>query len=145
MQIDKQHTVFILFLFYLFVLMTLSFVGVGMHDIRMDNYEGVSHNFVPFSTLMGYVLHIDHYNVDTWFYNTFGIVILFMPLGFLLPYVFSNLNTLTYVLYFSLVLSMSIEAFQFLTKLGVLDVDDVILNSLGASLGYLIFKSKKLI
>ncbi|MGM0854053.1 MAG: VanZ family protein [Bacillota bacterium] len=143
MQINKQHTVFIiLFLFYLFVLMVVSFVGLGfgMNHSRTINYEGVYNNFVPLKTLVGYVFNIDHYNFDTWFYNTFGIVILFMPLGFLLPKVFSNLNTLKNVLYFSLVLSMCIEVFQFLTKLGVLDVDDVILNLVGATLGYLIFK-----
>jgi glycopeptide antibiotics resistance protein len=140
---QKQHTVFItLFLFYLFVLLVVSFVGLGfgMNHLRMINYEGINNNFVPLNTLSGYVSNIDHYNFDTWFYNTFGIVILFMPFGFLLPKVFSNLNTLKNVLYFALALSMCIEFFQFLTKKGVLDVDDVILNLVGAALGYLIYK-----
>ncbi|MBN8194230.1 VanZ family protein [Bacillus sp. NTK074B] len=140
---QKQHTIFIiLFLFYLFVLLVVSFVGLGfgMNHLRTINYEEVNNNFVPLKTLIGYVFNIDHYNFDTWFYNTFGIVILFMPLGFLLPKVFSNLNTLKNVLFFALVLSLCIEVFQFLTKLGVLDVDDVILNLIGAALGYLIFK-----
>ncbi|BCB05177.1 VanZ family protein [Bacillus sp. KH172YL63] len=140
---QKQHTIFIiLFLFYLFVLLVVSFVGLGfgMNHLRTINYEEVNNNFVPLKTMIGYVFNIDHYNFDTWFYNTFGIVILFMPLGFLLPKVFSNLNTLKNVLFFTLVLSLCIEVFQYLTKLGVLDVDDVILNLIGAALGYLIFK-----
>jgi glycopeptide antibiotics resistance protein len=143
---QKQHTVFItLFLFYLFVLLVVSFVGLGfeMNHLRMINYEVVNNNFVPLKTLSGYVFNIDHYNFDTWFYNTFGIVILFMPLGFLLPKVFSNLNTLKNVLYFALVLSMCIEVFQFLTKLGVLDIDDIILNLVGAALGNQLFKIQR--
>ncbi|WP_201716898.1 VanZ family protein [Rossellomorea arthrocnemi] len=140
MQKYKQYAVFILFLFYLFWLMVMSFVGIGTRHLRANNYEGINNNFIPFHTVISYVFEIDHYNFDTWFYNTIGVVIIFMPLGFLLPKVFSNFNTLKSVLYFSLVMSMSIEIVQFLTRLGVLDVDDVILNLAGAAIGYLISK-----
>jgi glycopeptide antibiotics resistance protein len=140
MQKYKQYAVFILFLFYLFWLMVMSFVGIGTRHLRANNYEGINNNFIPFHTVISYVFEIDHYNFDTWFYNTIGVVIIFMPLGYLLPKVFSHFNTLKSVLYFSLVMSMSIEIVQFLTRLGVLDVDDVILNLAGAGIGYLISK-----
>jgi glycopeptide antibiotics resistance protein len=140
MQKYKQYAVFILFLFYLFWLMVMSFVGIGTRHLRVNNYEGINNNIIPFHTVISYVFEINHYNFDTWFYNTIGVVIIFMPLGFLLPKVFSHFNTLKSVLYFSLVMSMSIEIVQFLTRLGVLDVDDVILNLAGAAIGYLTSK-----
>ncbi|MFC3041456.1 VanZ family protein [Virgibacillus xinjiangensis] len=38
-----------------------------------------------------------------------------------------------------LLFSFSIEILQYVTQLGVFDVDDIILNTLGGYLGFLIF------
>jgi glycopeptide antibiotics resistance protein len=140
MLINKWKSAFVLFFIYFVLLIVVSFLGIDWYTLRMTYYDGVNHNLVPFKTLTGYILGLDHYNFDTWFYNTFGVVILFMPLGFLLPKAFLDVKTLKSVFCFSLLLSSFIEVMQFATKLGVLDIDDVFLNVIGAAFGYLILR-----
>jgi glycopeptide antibiotics resistance protein len=61
-----------------------------------------------------------------------------MPLGFLLPLLFFKFNSLKKVFLVSVVVSVCIELLQFILSVGSLDIDDVILNTIGGILGYLI-------
>lgn len=74
------------------------------------------------------------------FINVFGNIIAFMPMGFFLPAVtgkrLGSMQILLLVFFFSL----AVETVQLLTKLGCFDVDDLILNTLGGLLGYLIYR-----
>ena len=76
--------------------------------------------------------------------NTFGNVALFMPLGVLLPLVSNRFRLLRRVLVVAFCLSVSIEATQFVLRfLGnprAVDIDDVILNTLGGCLGFAFYK-----
>lgn len=77
--------------------------------------------------------------------NTLGNLALFVPLGILLPLTSNRFRTLRRVLLFALCLSLSIEAIQFLLRFfgnpRAVDIDDVILNTLGACVGFAIYKS----
>ena len=68
-----------------------------------------------------------------------------MPLGILLPLVSNRLRTLKRVLVVALVLSLTIEATQFLLRFvgnpRAVDIDDVILNTLGACVGFALYKA----
>lgn len=77
--------------------------------------------------------------------NLFGNVICFMPFGFLIPTLSKNriLNNIVSVTIFAMAFSMLIETAQLVTKVGAFDVDDIILNTLGGFLGYVIFKMAK--
>jgi glycopeptide antibiotics resistance protein len=132
----------IVFLSYFLLLMIVSFLGIDINNLRSP-LIGVESNLVPLKTLSGFVSNFQHYNFDTWLYNTLGPFLIFMPLGFLLPRVFLNLKTFWRVICFSFFLSICIEFLQFVTKLGVLDIDDIILNLGGAALGY--FVSRKIL
>ena len=65
-------------------------------------------------------------------------IILFIPLGFLLPYAFAKVRFWK-TLGISLLLSVGIEAIQYFAQLGCCDIDDVINNTLGACIGYSCF------
>lgn len=62
-------------------------------------------------------------------------IVLFMPLGFLLPYVWPKLNFYKTLL-LAFILSVAIEFTQYIAQLGCCDVDDVINNLIGTCLGY---------
>lgn len=67
-------------------------------------------------------------------------VALFIPIGFLLPYVDKDrLNDLLYPLLFGLALSVLIESTQFYFDLGQADLTDIVANVLGTALGYMLF------
>ena len=67
-----------------------------------------------------------------------------MPLGFLLPLTSGRLRSLTRVLAIAFCLSFSIETIQFILRFvgndRAVDIDDVLLNTFGACLGFVIYK-----
>lgn len=66
-------------------------------------------------------------------------IILFIPLGFLLPYMWPKLNFWKTTLA-GLLFSISIEGTQYFAQLGCCDIDDVINNTLGTCIGYGCFR-----
>jgi len=68
------------------------------------------------------------------FNNIFGNIVLFMPLPFFLNRIF-NIQKSAAIVFIGLLLSVWVEAMQYLFILGVTDIDDVLLNVLGTYLG----------
>ena len=71
--------------------------------------------------------------------NLIGNVIMFIPLGFGLPWVFERLRRLWKTLLVSAGIIILVETIQLVTLLGHCDVDDLILNLIGVSAGYLLY------
>ena len=66
-------------------------------------------------------------------------VIMLMPLGFLLPYIWRNFRNPIKVALTGLVFSVFIEFAQLPTN-RLIDIDDLLMNTLGAVLGYVVWK-----
>lgn len=66
--------------------------------------------------------------------NLFGNIILFMPLPFILIVLFRITNKM-HVLLIGAGLSILIETSQYIFRIGIPDIDDVLLNSLGVVVG----------
>lgn len=66
-------------------------------------------------------------------------ILLFVPLGMLTPVVKESFGTLQKNFILGFVLSLSIEVLQILTKRGWFDVDDVINNTLGTVIGFILY------
>ncbi|MGM0867535.1 MAG: VanZ family protein [Bacillota bacterium] len=139
MKSNLSKSLYVLFILYFFILLIVSLWGINKFTQRPSGYNGVSHNVIPFDTIQTYLFNFHSYNFDTWFYNTFGVVLLFVPLGFLLPVVLKNVQSLRRVISVSVCVSIFIEATQYITNLGVFDIDDIILNTIGTVLGFLLF------
>lgn len=74
------------------------------------------------------------------FINLVGNVIAFVPFGAILPVLSVNARGLLRAAFFTFELSLVIETVQLVFKVGSFDVDDLILNTLGGIVGYIIFK-----
>ncbi len=72
------------------------------------------------------------------FTNLFGNVIIFMPFGFFMPMA-SKYRSFLVTLFGSFGLSLCVETFQFFSRVGSFDVDDLLLNTIGGVAGYLLF------
>lgn len=73
--------------------------------------------------------------------HAFLNVLLFVPLGYLLPA--SNPQALSragFAVFGGLIASTVIEGLQMILGLGMCDIDDVIANALGAIIGYIIYR-----
>lgn len=67
-------------------------------------------------------------------------VILYMPLGYLIPCLSgSKRHGLLRIAWIGLSISLSFELIQLITKLGKFDMDDLINNTLGATVGYILY------
>ncbi|MFS0557773.1 VanZ family protein [Brevibacillus sp. 179-C9.3 HS] len=93
-----------------------------------------------FQTLVDYVYHYDRYNVDILVFNLAGNVILFVPLGLLVPLVFFRFQNIHRVFFLTLAVSLLIEILQLMLSLGSFDVDDLLLNVVGGLIGYGMFR-----
>lgn len=93
---------------------------------------------MPINASVKNFLALGHAETKEWIAfgtNLFGNIALFIPLPFLLIS-FLRIRTLPNVLLASFIASLSVEAMQFLFKRGVADVDDILLNVLGALIGF---------
>lgn len=81
----------------------------------------------------------------TWrfIYHFCGNALWFLPLGFLLPTLWSRPFNLWQTILTGFSLSVLLETMQYLLATGATDIDDVLLNTMGTALGYAIFALRK--
>lgn len=149
----KKSIVWVLFLVYLLLLFRVILLKYGFTyslylmknhgSIPLD--ERIRHsNFLPMKTIFYYLFQHDNFRVSI--ENLVGNLIAFAPLGFLLPFLSPKIKKFKNIFYASLILSLFFEITQLLTGLGSFDVDDLILNVLGAILGlYLYYLFEKIL
>lgn len=100
----------------------------------------VTYNLIPFRTIIGYIKYYQHYSLENWLTNLLGNVVVFMPLGFFLPISFKKMDGYKMVLFLTFGSSLAAESLQRFLRVGSFDVDDIILNTIGGVLGYLVYR-----
>lgn len=129
--------VFVLYIAVLFYLVFLS-DSYGRNNHEILRYQNM--NLVPFKTVQRYMNAWNSVNPMIVITNIYGNIAAFLPFGFLGPVVLDRLKGFLSLFFFSLLLSLGIEVIQGLLGVGVVDVDDLILNVLGALIGYLLYR-----
>jgi glycopeptide antibiotics resistance protein len=108
----------------------------GYYELNMPQSKNVGVNLVPLQTIKGYYKP-ENWNPDsTKTANVMGNIVLFMPLGFLVPLIFPKTGRLVILFFLSLLVSVLFEGCQYYLQSGFADVDDVILNTAGGVFGY---------
>ena len=86
--------------------------------------------------------HGAHVNADIPIKNLLGNLIIFMPMGIYLPFFIKKTNqAITFFLVMTALL-FAIELTQLITRSGRFDIDDYLLNIIGALIGYTMWKTK---
>ena len=128
----------LLFLAYILILIYLLFFaewyqhGPGIREIRR-------YNFTPFAEISRFITHTDSLGMAAVLANLAGNMIGFVPVGFILPVMDRSFAGVIPSVLTGCFLSILVELTQFFTRLGICDVDDVILNTFGTLLGYFLF------
>lgn len=102
--------------------------------------DGFVYNLVPFQTIKQYIVHHDHFNFEIWFKNLFGNIVLFIPIGVFLPLLNTKYRRVSALTGATIIMIAVVELIQLLSRVGSFDVDDIILNTLGALLGLMMMK-----
>ena len=135
---------FILYLFALLVLLFLGTRGNVWADLTLLEYIKSSSNFVPFKTISTYTNAIFNgsMNMDIPIKNLVGNLIMFLPMGIYLPYFIKRMNKVSIFSISMIILLLVIEVIQIVIRRGSFDIDDFILNMLGALIGFGLSKMK---
>ena len=145
MKISRKtiRMIFYFYLIFLIVFVVIKFNGSitelsdRISSFRYLREEGAWNcNFVLFRTISSQIRDIS----SQWAYlNILGNTAVFLPFGFLLPLSFEKCTKFLITLIICAVSVLVIEAFQFVTMLGVFDIDDILLNLLGGIIGYVCY------
>lgn len=145
MQNKRNFSVRILFFIYLLIVIKLIIFKYPYEQLRAiaESWEkdvileGLdTANFTLFKTIR---MYIDYSYMLNSFENLAGNVVVFIPFGFLLPYVMESGRNFFVMLLNAFLFVAGIEVFQLFSAFGAFDVDDILLNCVGAVLGYLMY------
>ena len=134
------------FLYVIFIIKAIIFkFSFEQLDAIVDSWrkdviwEGLSTaNFTPFKTITMYIRYYRMTSINS-FENLFGNILVFIPFGYLLPFVHPACKNGFILLANAFVFVVGIEVFQLFSAFGAFDVDDILLNCLGAVIGSLVF------
>lgn len=128
----------IFFVIYILALVYFLFLSeeYGRRSMQNQDYH---YNLILFREIRRFWVHRRKVGSVAAFLNIFGNIIGFLPFGFILPVIHRNLKNFWLVTLLGLALSLIVETLQLVLKVGCFDVDDLLLNTVGAALGYMIF------
>lgn len=126
--ISKKHYILPI-VFALYIMAVFHVTGAGtIYDAMTVQFEDMKEriHLIPFSNkidIVGYILNI----------------VMFAPLGLLVPLLWQRMGKAPCIMLAGFSFSLLIELSQLLSYRGT-DVDDLILNTLGALIGFLLYK-----
>ena len=144
---DKMMNAFLwgALIFYFCFLFSLTF-GVGRRTPEFILFDAekiqarlkFGCNLMPFKTIKSLFRY--NYSLDYILVNLVGNIAALMPLGVLFPMRFSSAKKCFNFTLMVVGVVVFIEVVQFVFNVGALDIDDLILNVLGAELIFVIYK-----
>jgi len=118
------------------VVFKINLIKIGHLRFKFSEEEVGEANFLPFKTVLSY-LRGEHRQLIAVF-NLAGNIALFVPIGFLVPFVYRKM-TWKKSIALAVAVPLAIEGMQVAFHAGIFDVDDVMLNALGIIIGYWVF------
>lgn len=133
-----------LFLVYCALMLWLLFDrSRSIEGVEYWEQVGMSLNLMPLRTVMRYVRLLESSRpvlVKLAVINLFGNVIMFVPLGYFLPRLFGKMQKFWKTLLTTMLIIILVELIQLFTLVGSCDIDDLLLNLLGAAIGYGLYR-----
>lgn len=143
---QKRNVWKLFFAIYIFVVIKVIVFKYPYEELRRiavswqkgDVLQGLgTANFTPFRTIKMYIEYAHKLNSVE---NLAGNVLVFVPFGFLFPFVARDGERFFVMLLNAFVFVLGIETFQLFSAFGAFDVDDILLNCLGAALGFFAYR-----
>jgi glycopeptide antibiotics resistance protein len=128
----KKKIIFGLYIFFLLYFLIFSEI-YGRSGVMQDYH----YNLTPFQEIERFWRYREQLGLMSYI-NLFGNVLIFVPFGFMEPLA-SKKRSFWATLIDGCLVSLAVEIFQFITKVGRFDVDDLMLNTTGVALGYMCF------
>jgi glycopeptide antibiotics resistance protein len=143
-----KGTMMVLFILYLMLLFEVLFGGFRtlFHNQFIDwsTYMKYNANFIPFRTIGTYIKYYINNTINKGIVinNLLGNLLLFMPMGLFLPSLLKFMYKWKVFILTLCIMLLAVEMIQLILQLGTFDIDDIILNFIGAIIIYSFSKLK---
>jgi len=127
----------ICFVIYMIVLVYFLLLSDGFG--RTEGYSQYRYNLVPFQEIVRFIKYRAYINFSSVVINLLGNVVAFMPFGALIRWVVDRKMRWFQATGYTFLFSLCVELLQLVARVGVFDVDDLILNTLGGLMGFWIY------
>ena len=108
-------------------------IRIGHLRLRFAGPHTGPGNFVPFKTIVPLLIGRGNHLIGM--VNLIGNIIPFMPIGLLAPIVIRSISWQK-VFALGVVTGLTFEVMEVVFRVGIFDIDDVILNAFGVMAGY---------
>lgn len=125
-------------LFVLYVGFLIYFLFVAEWYGRTEVSESYRYNLELFKEIRRFITYREQLGTFAVFANLFGNILIFVPYGFFISMA-SRTRGFFKTFFCSMGLSLCVEVVQLFTRVGSFDVDDILLNTIGGVLGYILF------
>ena len=126
-------------LFLLYVVLLIYFLFFSENLGRTYEERSYLYNLVPFKEINRFWTYREELGFAAVFTNIAGNVLCFIPFGAILPVLSRVARNFFVMLMISFEFSLLVECVQLISRVGSFDVDDLMLNTLGGVLGFLLF------
>ena len=133
----RRFTAGLLFLLYFIVLFYFLFFSEKME--RTYSERAYHYNLVPFKEISRFFTYRKVLGTEAVLLNIVGNVAAFVPFGIFLPIFSVRCKKMWRTVFYSFELSLLVEVLQLVSRVGSFDVDDLILNTVGGLIGFLLY------
>ncbi len=126
-------------LFYLYIILLSYFLFFSEHYGRENIMKDYHYNLEFFKEIRRFITYRRQLGFEAFLVNILGNVLAFTPFGFLLPLIDKKYRKFIYTTFLCLLFSLCVELLQLYLKVGIFDVDDIMMNTAGGIIGYIIY------
>jgi glycopeptide antibiotics resistance protein len=126
-------------LFYLYIILLSYFLFFSEHYGRGYTVEGYRSNLEFFKEIKRFIQYREQLGFESFAVNILGNVLAFAPFGFLLPQLNKRYRKFLRTTFLSMMFSLTVETLQLVFRVGIFDVDDILMNTIGGIFGYIFF------
>lgn len=138
-ETKKKIRVISLFLFILYLILLIYFLFFAENFGRAPGEREYAYNLELFKEIKRFWNYRKELGSLAVFTNIAGNIICFLPFGAILPVMNRRNASVFRITLFSFEFSFLVECAQLISKVGSFDVDDILLNTAGGILGFLIY------
>lgn len=126
-------------LFYLYIILLSYFLFFSERYGRENLLKEYRYNLQFLKEIKRFIRYREQLGFESFVVNILGNVLAFAPFGFMLPLLNPRYRKFFSIAFSSLFFSLTVEVVQLLLKVGIFDVDDLFLNTIGGLVGYISF------
>lgn len=132
-----QKISWLIFILYLIAILYYTIFAESMGRANTDLTDDPRFNLILFNEINRFIVYREQLGMKAFMLNVVGNCVAFIPGGFLLPVISRRCRSFISCTLVGFVISFFIECTQLIFRVGSFDVDDLMLNTLGVAIGFI--------